>query len=58
MMALVGWLAFGQVLDVWTGVGAAVIIATTVYIAHREAVHQRRQTAPSAEAEAKPRAAD
>ena len=42
MMAVVGWLAFDQVLDMWSGVGAAVIIATTVYIAHREAVHQRR----------------
>jgi drug/metabolite transporter (DMT)-like permease len=42
MMAVVGWLAFDQVLDFWSGVGAAVIIATTVYIAHREAVHQRR----------------
>jgi len=56
MMAGVGWLAFDQVLDIWTGVGAAVIIATTVYIAHREAVHQRQQAEATVETE--PRAAD
>jgi S-adenosylmethionine uptake transporter len=69
MMAVVGWVAFDQTLDIWSGVGAAVIIATTVYIAHREAVHQRRLTtpppgpdplspAPAGEARAEPRQAD
>ena len=30
----------------WTGVGAAVIIAASVYIAHREAVHHRQVSVP------------
>jgi drug/metabolite transporter (DMT)-like permease len=35
--AAVGYLFFDQVPDVWSGVGAAVIVASSVYIAHREA---------------------
>lgn len=35
--AAIGYLAFDEVPDVWTGVGAAVIIAASVYIARREA---------------------
>ena len=46
LIALLGWVAFGQALDVWTGVGAAIIIAASVYIAHREAVHGRTPTTP------------
>lgn len=40
--ALLGWLAFGEVLDPWTWIGAAVIAGSTLYIAHREAVVARR----------------
>lgn len=40
--ALLGWLAFGEVSDVWTWVGAAVIFASSLYIAHREAKLGRR----------------
>lgn len=40
--ALLGWFAFGEVLDAWTWVGAAVIAASTLYIAHREAMLARR----------------
>ena len=32
-----GWLMFGEVPDRWTWVGAAIIVASTVYIARREA---------------------
>ncbi|MEM6903009.1 MAG: DMT family transporter, partial [Pseudomonadota bacterium] len=37
LTALAGWLVFGEVTDIWTWVGAAVIAASTVYIARREA---------------------
>jgi drug/metabolite transporter (DMT)-like permease len=40
--ALLGWLAFGEVLDAWTWIGAAVIAGSTLYIAHRESVLSRR----------------
>jgi drug/metabolite transporter (DMT)-like permease len=33
----VGYIFFDQVPDVWSGVGAAVIVGASVYIAHREA---------------------
>ena len=35
--SIFGFLIFGEVPDVWTWVGAAVIIASGLYIAHREA---------------------
>ena len=45
--ALLGWLAFGELSDAWTWVGAAVIFASGAYIGHREAQLGRRQsTAP------------
>lgn len=34
---LIGWFAFGEPTDVWTWVGAAVIVSSTGYIARREA---------------------
>ena len=37
LAALVGYLLFAEVPDVWTGVGAAVIAASTFYIMRREA---------------------
>ena len=49
LMALVAWLAFDQRLDAWTGLGAVIIIGASVYIAHREAVHQRRRKEPELE---------
>ena len=36
-VAIFGFLLFGERPDLWTWIGAAVIIAATVYIAHREA---------------------
>ena len=37
--AAVGFLWFGEVVDIWTWLGAAVIVASGLYIARREAVH-------------------
>jgi len=42
-VALIAWLSFGETPDVWTWVGAAVIVSATVYIAHREAQIARAQ---------------
>jgi len=35
-VAILGFLLFGERPDIWTWVGAALIIAATVYVAHRE----------------------
>lgn len=37
VVAIAGWLLFGEVLDRWTVLGAAIIFASNVYIARREA---------------------
>ncbi|MEO6155270.1 MAG: DMT family transporter [Thermomonas sp.] len=42
IVTIAGWLWFGEVLDRWTGIGAAIIFSATAYIAHREAVLARR----------------
>lgn len=42
IIALVGYFLFSEVPDGWTWVGAAVIIASTVYVTHRE-IQVRRQ---------------
>jgi drug/metabolite transporter (DMT)-like permease len=46
-VAIFGFLLFGERPDLWTWIGAAVIIAATVYIAHREA-RLGRETPPPA----------
>ncbi len=44
MAGLGAWFVFGEVADIWTWVGGAVIFASTAYIAQREAnLHKRRQ---------------
>jgi drug/metabolite transporter (DMT)-like permease len=35
--ALIGFLWFGEVTDLWTWIGAAIIASSSVYVAHREA---------------------
>ncbi len=45
--ALIGYFAFAEVPDRWTWIGAAVIVASSVYIAHREAALRRAQTPPA-----------
>lgn len=42
LVALAGFLWFGESLDRWTVVGAAIIVGTNVYITHREAELARR----------------
>ncbi|MFS8137142.1 MAG: DMT family transporter [Thermomonas sp.] len=42
IVTIAGWLWFGESLDRWTGIGAAIIFSATAYIAHREAVLARR----------------
>ncbi len=36
-MAVIAFFLFGEVPDHWTSLGAAVIAASAIYIAHREA---------------------
>ena len=43
--ALIGFLAFGEMPDIWVWVGGGLIVASTSYIAHREAVAKRRAEA-------------
>lgn len=42
---LYGYLAFGEIIDLWTWVGAAVIFASSIYIARREATLRKRPVA-------------
>jgi drug/metabolite transporter (DMT)-like permease len=41
--ATVGWLAFGETSDIYTWIGAGVILASTVFITRREALAKQRQ---------------
>ncbi len=47
--AAIGYLAFAEVPDLWTWIGAAVIASSAIYIAHRETV-RRQSTATQAAA--------
>jgi len=51
-----GWLVFGQMPEVWTYVGAAIVIASALYIAQREAqlARERKRAALIATPAAKP----
>lgn len=54
LVALLGWLLFGETLDRWTVIGAGIILGANAYIAHREAVLVRRAASKAASAAAKP----
>lgn len=54
IIAVIAYLAFDERPDLWTWVGATVIVVSTVYIAHREAVLQRAVTVPSSATPAVP----
>jgi drug/metabolite transporter (DMT)-like permease len=56
-VALIGWVAFGETTDLWTWIGAAVIAASTVYIARREALARSREAEQPALASARPQPA-
>ena len=45
--ALLAWIVFSEVPDIWTWIGGAIIAASSVYIARREAqlARERRQAA-------------
>lgn len=42
VVIVLGWWLFGERLDAWTALGAGIILASTAYIAHREATLARR----------------
>lgn len=42
---LVGWIAFGELTDVWTWVGATVIFASSLYIVRRESLVNKMKAA-------------
>jgi drug/metabolite transporter (DMT)-like permease len=48
-VSIVGYLLFGERPDLWTWVGAGLIVAATVYIAHREAQIARKAARRAAE---------
>lgn len=54
VVVLAGWLLFGESLDRWTFLGAAIILGSNAYIAHREAVLSGRAASAAASAAAKP----
>ncbi|WP_119718991.1 DMT family transporter [Cognatilysobacter tabacisoli] len=54
LVAAAGWLLFDEAVDAWTWVGAAIILASNAYIAHREAVLSRRAGTAAPSAGAKP----
>jgi len=39
--ALLGYLVFGDIPDAWSWVGAGVIVASGLYIGHRERIRHR-----------------
>jgi drug/metabolite transporter (DMT)-like permease len=47
-MVLLGWLVFGDLPDRWTLAGAAVVVASGLYLLHRERVTGRVVTNPAA----------
>jgi drug/metabolite transporter (DMT)-like permease len=54
LVAIAGWLLFGESLDRWTVLGAAIILAANAYIAHREATLLRRHATTAPVEAAKP----
>ena len=54
MLANVPAVLFGEALDRWTLLGAAIILAANAYIAHREAVLARKAATQAPSAAAKP----
>lgn len=56
--AVIGWIFFAEVPDLWTWVGAAVIVGAALYIAHREALLRRAEGIVATATEAAASAAD
>ena len=53
-VAVIGFIVFAEVPTVWTWVGGAIIAASTLYIAHREAALARTRATPPATLGPKP----
>jgi drug/metabolite transporter (DMT)-like permease len=47
LVAVAGYFWFGESLDRYTVIGAAIIVGTNVYITHREARAARRREEPA-----------
>lgn len=47
MAAMIAWVAFAEVPDIWTWIGGAIIGGASIYIARREAQLARERTAPA-----------
>jgi len=54
LVAVFGYVLFGEAVDRWTVLGAAIIFAANAYIAHREARLSRRAATSSPSTGAKP----
>lgn len=54
IVVLFGWWLFGEVIDLWTATGAAIVFGANGYIAHREAVLSRRAASQRPAQAAKP----
>lgn len=54
LVAVAGWLLFGESLDRWTVLGAAIILSANAYIAHRESMLLRRHATTAPVEAAKP----
>ncbi|MGH8081263.1 MAG: DMT family transporter [Lysobacter sp.] len=54
LVATAGWLWFGESLDRYTVIGAAIILGSNAYIAHREALLARRRASAASTAGAVP----
>ena len=54
LVAIAGWALFGESLDRWTVLGAAIILSANAYIAHREATLLKRHATTAPVEAAKP----
>jgi drug/metabolite transporter (DMT)-like permease len=51
LIALMGWMVFGQSTDLWTWIGAAVICSSTYYVSYREGRRKTAAEKPNGESE-------
>ncbi|WP_238333360.1 DMT family transporter [Luteimonas marina] len=54
VLVALGWWLFGETIDAWTMLGAAIVLGANGYIAHREATLQRRAATQAPLEAAKP----
>lgn len=51
LIALLGWLIFGQSTDLWTWIGAAVICSSTYYVSYREGIRKTAKASANGESD-------